>query len=186
MARDFYLVQRMKRSWRADRPEGSPTHALDNLSNVFGYGHMGDYDLDYMGSAEFEWGAIPEAYDRFVKAGKGLTLTEWTYNGHVLDFLYIEKDGEPFDAWADWAEGRSAPDEYSGKVYEQPRFDGKERPYELEERIDGATAPRFGDDWRTHVWWALNGNVMWAFHEDGHLTQMLESMGRPKAVALRG
>lgn len=186
MARDFYLVQRIERSWRADAPPEKLTSPLAQLGNPFGYGKMGDYDLDYMGAAEFEWGAIPEAYDRFVKAGKSLVVDEWEYKGHKLDFLFIETAGEPYAAWTDWAEGRSAPDEYNGKVYEQPPFYGKERPYELEERLNGADKPRFGDDWRTHIWWALGENVMWAFTEDGHLPRMLESMAGPKKVALRG
>jgi hypothetical protein len=185
VARSFWLVQRIHRSWRADAPADKPLSPLQKMGNPFGYGKLGDYELDYMGAAEFEFGAIPEAFKRLQDAGKGIVLTEWEYKGHALDFLYIEKDGEPFDAWTDWAEGRRR-DEYSGKTYETRPFDGKERPYELEERLNGATSPRFGDDWRTHVWWALEENVMWAFKEDGHLHKMLESMGRAETVSLRG
>lgn len=185
MARSFYLVQRIKRSWRADALPSKKDTPLAKLRNPFGYGHLGDYDLDYMGSAEFEWGAIPEAFDRLRNAGKGVVLTEWEYRGQALDFLYIEKNGEPFEDWTRWAEGRRI-DEYTGKEYDERPFYGKEKPYELEERLNGATAPRFGDDWRAHVWWALNEDVMWAFHDDGHLPRMLESMAETKAVALRG
>ena len=184
MPRQFYLVQRIKRSWRADNPSKADS-PLAKVANVFGYGTLGDYDLEYMGSAEFEWGAIPEAFDRLRKAGNRLVLTEWEYMGHVFDFLYREKDGEPFEDWTRWAEGRPI-DEYSGQEYEERPFYGKEMPYELQERLDGAEKPRFGDEWRTDVWWALGENVMWAFHDDGHLTQMLESMHRTKEVSLRG
>jgi hypothetical protein len=183
MSRDFYLVQRIKRSWRADHPAGENVSPLAKLRNPFGYGTLGDYDLEYMGSAEFEWGAIPEALKRFQDAGKkGLVVCEWSYGGHAFDFLYREKDGEPFEAWTDWAEGRRR-DEYTGKVYEERPFYGKEPPYELQERIDGATKPRFGDEWRTDVWWGLGENVMWAFRDDGHLPRMLESMVREVAAA---
>lgn len=181
MARSFYLVQRIRRSHRADHPIGENASPLAKLRNPFGYGTLGDYDLEYMGSAEFEWGAIPEGLQRFREAGKkGLVLCEWNYGGHDFDFLYRAKDGEPFDAWADWAEGRSR-DEYSGKVYEERPFYGKETPYELRDRLDGKQ-PHAEYGWRTHVYWALAANVMWAFKEDGHLHRMLESMGQKETA----
>lgn len=162
MSRSFYLVQRIHRSWRAD-------------------GHLGDYDLDYMGAAEFEWGAIPEAFKRFQDAGKKLELVEFEYGGHTFDFLYRKKDGEPFEAWTRWAEGTEWAVHYGS-----PRpFYGCETPYELQQRLNGEKP--WGGEWRTHVWWALNENVMWAFRDDGHLLRMLESLGATKDdVVLRG
>lgn len=182
MSRQFYLVQRITRS---RRPASEAADATDSLlvTDVFGYGHLGNYDLDYMGAAEFEWGAIPEAFDRFKEAGDKLTVCEWNYGSHTFDFLYRTQDGEPFEDWTRWAEGRPI-DEYSGKEYKEPPFYGKEKPYELERRLKGE-AP-FGDEWRTHVWWALGANVMWAFKEDGHLPAMLASMVETKSVRLRG
>lgn len=175
MPRSFYLVQRIQRSWHADNPVTENASPLARVRNLFGNGTLGDYDLEYMGSSEFEWGAIPEALGRLKDAGKnGLVLAEWNYGGHDLDFLYREKDGEPFQAWSDWAEG--------GK--HDPPFYGKETPFELRDRLDGKEPPSWSDgQWRTHVYWGLNENVMWAFKEDGHLHRMLESMGQTKAAS---
>jgi hypothetical protein len=170
MARDFYLVQRIQRSWHADHKPSENASPLMKVRNLFGNGTLGDYDLEYMGSAEFEFGAIPEALKRLKDAGKnGLILREWEYGGHVLDFLYRHKDGEPFEAWANWAEGNK----------HDPPFYGKETPFELRDRLAGKEPPSWArGEWRTHVYWALNANVMWAFHEAGHLPRMLASMGQ--------
>ncbi len=179
--RRFYLVQRIKRSRLADEPLPAG-NALARMRNPFGYGQLGDYDLDYMGAAEFEWGAIPEAFDRLAKAGKGLALGTFEYDGHELDFLWIKKEGEPFEDWVAWAEGKPFVDEYGYECTRRP-FSGKEPPHELRDRLDGRPEPDWG--WRTDVWWALGENVLWAFHEDGHLQRMVESM-HAAPVKLRG
>jgi hypothetical protein len=180
--RPFYLVQRLRLSPFKRHEEAFPQAKVK--SNPFGYGRMGDYELDYMGSAEFEWGAIPEANNRLAKAGKDLALEEFEYQGHTFDFLWIGKEGEPFAEWVDWVEGR-AHDRYTDRTYEAAPCEGKERPYELLERLGGATKPRYGDDWCTAIWWALTGNVLWAFKEDGHLTRWIESMGTAPTEFLR-
>lgn len=185
MARSFYLVQRIKRSWRADNPARDGESPLAKIRNPFGNGTLGDYDLDYMGAAEFEFGAIPEAFKRLQDAGKKISLVEWEYGGHILDVLYRDKDGEPFEDWTRWAEGRPL-HPYNGRELSERPFYGKERPYELETRLNGEKPPRHSGEWGTHIWWALGENVMWAFHEDGHLPKMLESLGATKAVTLRG
>lgn len=178
MPRSFYLVQRV-----SHRP-GRPARGIF-ASNPFGYGDIGDYELDYMGSAEFEWGAIPESWDRFAKAGgKGLDVAEHTYNGHVLDFLWIKKNGEPFDDFERWAEGRPK-DSYGGEYQERP-FYGKERPFELEARLNGEAPPAHSGEWRTALYWALDDNVMWGFKEDGHMERFLQGLMDKPVVRLRG
>lgn len=174
-SRPFYLVQRLYESpYRRDKP-GSALSTKKG-SNPFGGGRMGDYQLDYMGSAEFEFGAVPEAGQRLAKAGKGLVLAEHNYGGHLLDFLYIAKEGEPFDAFADWAEGREY-DEHTKKWYDVRPFDGKEPPYELRQRLNGEDPPKYRDGkWHDALWWALRGNVVFGFHEDGHMEKWLASM----------
>lgn len=178
--RRFYLVQRIKRSGVADIPEAKRT-GLQKIDNPFGYGKLGDYNLDYMGSAEFEWGALPEAFDRLAKAGKGIATDTFEHNGHKLDFLWIKKEGDPFGDWVAWVEGQPRTNRY-GTVSRSP-CEGKEFPYELLDRLAGKEPSEWG--WRSDVWWALSENVMWAFHEDGHLFRMVESM-HSGAVRLRG
>jgi hypothetical protein len=175
--RRFYLVQRIKRSRLADIPVEKRTGIQKIGSNPFGYGNLGDYDLDYMGSAEFEWGAIPEAFDRLVKARKkGIELSQFEYEGHSLDFLWIEAEGDPFADWVAWVEGKPYMTRY-GTADRRP-CEGKETPYELRDRLAGKEPSEFG--WRADVWWALTENVMWAFSEDGHLQRMLDSMAGAK------
>lgn len=158
----FYLVQRLKRSPWAVK------------SNPFGYGRMGDYELEYMGAAEFEFGAIPEANNRLANAGKDLKLSvgDHNYGGRLLDFLFIGKEGDPFEAFCEWAEGGG----------DLRAFYGKERPYDFEKKL---TEPgyKYGGD----AWWALAANVQWAFHdgENGHLLRMLTSMGSAPTEFLR-
>lgn len=170
--RQFNLVQRIKRSRVADIPREKRT-VRQQMDNPFGYGNLGDYNLDYMGSAEFEWGAIPEAFDRLKNAGRGIASAERTYKGYALDFLWIEEEGDPFADWVVWVEGGAVTDQY-GYTYTRRPCEGKETPYELLDRLGGKEPSEYG--WRTDVWWALDENVMWAFGEDGHLERMVESM----------
>ena len=154
---NFWLVQRIDYS----PPE---KYAKLNLSsNPFGYGRLGNYELDYMGSAEFEWGAIPDSYNAFRKANKkkdGLSIVDHTYNHHNLRFLFITKDSDPFDTFTEWVK--------SG-------CEGKEPAYGLARRLKGTQS-----QWdHTAVWWSLTDNIMWAFVEnDGtcHLNQLLDSI----------
>jgi hypothetical protein len=176
--RRFDLVQRIKRSRVADIPEEKRT-GLQKINNPFGYGNLGDYDLDYMGSAEFEWGAIPKALKRLADAGKNITLEQREYNGHTLDFLWITKEGDPFEDWRAWVEGGPCVGRYG--THDRSPCDGKEPPYELLDRLAGKPRPEWG--WRTDVWWALDENVMWALSEEGHLERMVRSMhGKPNRV----
>jgi hypothetical protein len=180
--RPFYLVQRLLLSPYVDHQRAYPRATVK--SNPFGYGRMGDYELDYMGAAEFEFGEIPKAHSRLVAVGKDLVLAEFEYRGHALDFLYIGKEGEPFDEWLEWAEGRERG--YDGKVHQGRGFEGKKRPHELEQRLNGEDPPKYNDDqWRTAIWWALRGNVLWAFKEDGHLHRWIDSMGSSPTEFLR-
>jgi hypothetical protein len=137
-----------------------------------------------MGAAEFEWGAIPDANNRLAAAKEDLVLDEFEYGGHTFDRIYIGKEGDPTEEWIDWAEGRFT-DPYNGETYEVPPFDGKERPYELERRLNGEKPFDKEDGWRTAIWWALTGNVLWAFKEDGHLPRWIESLSTAPTELLR-
>lgn len=183
--RPFYLVQRLQhRPYKKPDPEAKGLKAKLGNTNPFGYGRMGDYELDYMGSAEFEFGTIPKANNRLAEAKKGLVLLEneaIRFNDHdvEMDFLYIKKDGNPIPAFDDWIHGRGVDNYYDPPRYfqEQP-FYGKETAYELERQMKGETEPEWG--WRAHVWWALTGDVIFALSDlngTRHLHQMLESMG---------
>lgn len=181
--RRFYLVQRVSRSRVADIPEAKRT-GLQKFNNPFGYGNLGDYDLDYMGSAEFEWSAIPDALKRLADAGKGITLEQREYKGCALDFLWIKKEGDPFEDWVAWAEGEPRTDRYGYECNRTP-FEGKESPrYDMAKRLAGEDPPEWG--WRADIWWALDENVMWAFSGDDHIARMIASTTTGPKSRVRG
>ena len=171
---DFWLVQRLKyRSWAKDK-EFYERLGSEVKSNPFGYGRMGDYELDYMGSAEFEFGAIPKANNRLAGAGEDLKLSvgEHEWEGRKLDFLYIGEEGDPWETWVEWATGKE----------HRPPFASKEYPFDFHKKLTNPDYEYGGD-----VWWALDANIIWAFNdgEDGHLLKMLESMGSAPTEFLR-
>jgi hypothetical protein len=164
--RTFYLVQRIHRQPWVDSKPFYDRLGSKVKSNPFGYGRLGDYELDYMGAAEFEFGAIPKANNRLAEAGKDLRLGQHEYKGFLFDFLWIGREGEPFDDFDRWARGEK-----------RRPFYGHETPYELLQVVDEGKPI---SECRTAVWWSLNDNVQFAFagaEDQGHLIKMLASMG---------
>lgn len=168
----FWLVQRLYYSpvdkFKTTFPNAKVT------SNPFGYGRLGDYALDYMGAAEFEFGVIPKAAERLSKVE--LVIEEHEYKGHKLVFMFDKKAGDPFIDWTLWAEGKQRP-------HASP-FEGKEPPFGLKRQLENK--PSEYD--KTVIWWSLENNVMWSFIEpDGssHLQRMLDSMESVKSEFLR-
>lgn len=176
-SRSFYLVQRL---YESPHERFAKTFSDAKVkSNPFGYGRMGDYELDYMGAAEFEWGAIPEANNRLAEAGDDLTMLRHEFNGHNLIFLYIGKEGDPTEGFDNWV---------------NTRCDGKEPAYDLYERLTDPHTwmerqAKLGKYARTtEVWWSLRDNILWSFvDEDGssHLEKMLASMSSEPVEFLR-
>ena len=82
----------MNRTWliqRLERPCKDPSKLLFGKDNPFVFGGGGGrlspqaldllrplFQFDYMGSAEFEYGAVPEALDGMVKCGEDFTAGE--------------------------------------------------------------------------------------------------------------
>ncbi len=129
----FYLVQNLQ-------------YLPGRKANPFGYGRLADYELDYMGAAEYEWGAIPDASKRL--EGAEIKLDEVTINGAEMTFAYRAEDGEPYEAFEAWIK--------SG-------FRGKNvNASEIERRFNG----EHGQYDRTDIWWALEENVMFCFNSD--------------------
>lgn len=158
--REFYLVQRIKFSPLRKPEPGKELTPLQIIANSGGFGGgrlNDDFVLDYMGSSEFEWGAVPRAAKLFKEGGK-LVRGEFEYGGHTLDFIWRDKDGEPFEDWVAWVEGG---------------LRGKESSAELEYRLKGERPPWWRDEserpWETAMWWSLEDAVMWGFKEDGHV-----------------
>jgi hypothetical protein len=79
-----HLVQRIK------APEGNP------LLNRKGVDRVVEYD--YMGSSEFEWGALRDALKR-LKAAKGVELWPLTIDGIKFRYVGTKEQAEEIRAW---------------------------------------------------------------------------------------
>jgi hypothetical protein len=135
--------------------------------NPFGYGRLGNYELDYMGAAEFEWGAIPDSAKRLAEADS-IMIGGYEVNGHGLIFLWITEDGEPFQDFEDW---------YTGSRH------SCEKPYGFIEKLENRER-KFGKD-DTVIWWSLDDDVMWCFApekegEKSHIEILLDTMPEAK------
>lgn len=158
MSRDYWLVQRMYYSPLEAFTKKFPGAKIN--ANPFGYGRLGDYELDYMGAAEFEFGALPEAAKKLSESN--LMTDTHEFRGKTIKFLFTEKDGDPFEEWCKW-------------IVTEP-VSSKEPPYDVISILDGKTQ---ASERRGQIWWSLNNNMMWSFlSDDGidHIQQMLTSM----------
>jgi hypothetical protein len=151
------------------KPKGRDETILEKLGNAFGGGRLNDdYVLEYMGSAEFEFGAVPEAAKTIQGAKRPMMGThDFVHeNGtrSTLDFLWRGEDGDPFEAWDAWVR--------SGMFT-------KEHPHELRYRLAGETPTWWRDDddpprtWETAIYWSLDDAVMWSFAGEGHIARLL-------------
>lgn len=98
-------------------------------------------DFDYMGAAEFEWGAIPRAYRRIFNHFD-------RYQLHTLDFTTIR--GVPVHLFC-------RDDKYDAIVAEIKRY--IEKPYQLKEY--SGIADHFREDgdryrMKTNFWWCID------------------------------
>lgn len=129
---DFYLTQRLqKRTYKQPDAKGLDVN----------------FQLDYMGSSEFEWGAIPKALKSLREHAERFTIFESTMSlgthTRTVYFVADEQDyqgqREHFGVWAD-----------SG-------FRGKESTH-FPQVFRGEDEHFYG---RTVAWWAINDNIAW-------------------------
>jgi len=139
----------MNKLWLIQRAHiGSPLAAeTTRLSNAVSF--------DYMGSAEFEFGALPESLRRIeAQQKKGTAL---------LDLAESMRDG---DRPLRLHHGLSAEElsEYI-ETLRQLR-DGPFGTVRLKERSEFAIAERTGTFRRADFWWDLTNDVMFSFHKE--------------------
>jgi hypothetical protein len=130
----FYLVQRLQ----AKRAPHSPAKGFD-----------GYFSLDYMGSSEFEWGAIPKALKAMrerpvVVEPQTVSIDGLDWDIHFVGHEGVSAAGEAMEAWAGGSERRRP-------------FYGKEWP-QFHEVLTGQQS----DYVRTNAWWDIENNVAWA------------------------
>lgn len=113
--------------------------------------------LEYMGSSEFEFGAVPAAYER-LRSGNALAMfsTDITLDGvtktvHFLgESTTIEAKVAAMQEWLD--QGAR----------------GKERSYfpELFSGVDWRGEPINRDRYRTVMWWSLEDDLLWSLEKE--------------------
>jgi hypothetical protein len=174
--RDFHLVARLYESPRA-ADEKSLLKNFEGKVNPFGGGRMGDYQIDYMGAAEYEFGAIGRAMTRMSEAEELVRTTVTGIDGKAItapiDFLYRSQDGPPIDDWIEWLGRKRGPYELKAKADNG----------EFLSRLAGREFPSINP---TVIWWAIEANVFWSFAPDRHIDRMLKSMSDagPEGVVL--
>lgn len=182
----YWLVQRLQLSPAAryaHLPKDSPmAKATGTHYNPFGYGRMGDYEADYMGSAEFEFGALGQAYKRFSDAPdveRVVLPVTFKKQTHDIEFVYPQStehteqdqrfDEKEFQAWV--KDNCPNKDDWSFRR----RLEGEDDEYIM----------------RTGIWWALQPDVMWAFADDrtpegeAHFDRLFGSMAAGEKIVLR-
>lgn len=146
---DSYLIQRLTRPYKTKGP-------LADLANAFAFGgglRNGGlsteamsmlrelFEFDYMGAAEFEWGAVPKALQR-IAAHKDLTSFSFDIPLTNVPASFREKTPPASDAhgtvyvlcpepWQDEIEGRIrgwASRSYGSRLKEQTRISDALRP----------------------------------------------------------
>lgn len=133
----FYLVQRLE----SKNPRRTDA------------GFDGYFSIDYMGSAEFEWGAIPKALTAMCERPAQIEPADVTIGGITRTVYFVGHKGVSSSAadmeeWAQGGGGRRVP--YYGKewTYFDDAFAGKADPYRT-----------------TDAWWDILSNVGWALDE---------------------
>lgn len=109
------------------------------------------FSLDYMGSSEFEWGAIPKALAEVRKHKVVTQAYPVTIGGVTRPVYFVGHKGALLaaaDAMKVWAEGNEHRPPFWGKELTRfpENFSGKADDY----------------DRRTDAWWAIRENVAWA------------------------
>lgn len=154
----YHLVQRCKA-----RPAVDPSRGFD-----------GFFRLDYMGSAEFEFGAVPDSLKR-LRGVNDLTRRnrELTIDGVTRKVWFV----------GSLATLKTKVDEFEGWVARG--FRGKESTWFRENFTgrDGVIPGRLVSDYMTDtvLWWALNEDVMFTLDQEmaDRALEALAARGRP-------
>lgn len=133
----FYLVQRMS----SRKGAVNPSRGFD-----------GYFDLDYMGSSEFEWGAIPKALKSMRRVESCVEPQDVIISGKVHRIYFVGAPGvsnnaKDFELWASGDDRKTA-------------FYGKEWTH-LPEILSGSKASWIDTD----AWWAIEHDVAWTIDE---------------------
>lgn len=153
MPMKFYLVQRLE----SRRP------VLDASRGFDAY-----FTLDYMGSAEFEWGAVPKALKSMRRKPASIesVTVDFPAGARTVHFVGPRGVSENAEPMAEWARGEG------GRRYP---FFGKEWTH-----FDHAVAGEAYPYSRADAWWDLQNDVAWSL--DKHVATQLARAFNTKAT----
>ena len=141
MSNRFYLIQR-----------GTFNKNLKEATALFGSSSSYLIDPDYMGSAEFEFGAIPKAYRRIIHQYSDYKL-------HITDITTVR--GVPFCIYCRdeyYEEILTAIKEYINKPYNLKEWTNMEYHFRELNTTNQFDVDRYKYAIRTNFWWCIDIN----------------------------
>lgn len=146
----FYLVQRLELK---DRPEDEPSPMAPTRTAAGGFDAM--FGCDYMGSSEFEFDAIPKAFEAMHKLSLSIRPVQLTRQRTTRTVFFVASDNpDRFDP---------ALDEFR-RWFASARLYSKERT-DFEYYFSGEW-PEYLHPGRTAAWWSLSDSFAWTLEEE--------------------
>jgi len=137
----MYLVQRGHIASTDIKPN-SPDHRFSNL-----------VELEYMGSSEFEWGAIPQSLRRMgeqIQTGKTVVMQDIRNADNQPLRVYYGSNELKESHRPQFIEDLHQLRAGTKRLKECSRFEASRKPY---------------GDRETDFWWDLESDVMWSFNK---------------------
>jgi hypothetical protein len=106
MFRKPYLVQRLLKPYKTEEVKSEKASLLKKMANAFSFGGglinggisngamekiSKIWRYDYMGAAEFEFGAVPESLERMAKGRKGLTAGSIEVTAKAYEYAGLKR-----------------------------------------------------------------------------------------------
>lgn len=160
--RSFYLIQRVpSKSYSAQR---------------FWSDRESTFHLDYMGSAEFEFGTVPASLKRLLELIKNdqIKLETIEVEGKQIDIAYPDTGDSPIDYFRDWV-ARGIDRKISTKEYPSYFFGyltGQD-PRANPKRKKEASAYAWQMEDINALFWSLEDDVLFGFTEGGNVPKFL-------------
>ncbi len=182
----FYLVQRLVRK---KSPQDEPSPLAPVRSNEGRFNDL--FGCDYMGSSEFECGAVPTSFKKLQAVSLSVKPVEVTRNG-VTRTVYFVASNDPSTYGGCYYENDHGNDvkvisfeqvvQAFKQWFSQPLLRCKERTYFdilFEDNLPDYMK-EFPPD--TVAWWSLSDNVLWTLDED-IADELLHTFSLPPVTA---
>lgn len=160
-----YLVQRLnhKETFRGSTTAEPISDSERSFDQIF--------SLDYMGSAEFEYGAVPKAYRLLLSLEVSIRAVELTRNGVTRTVFFVATDDiRAFDDMYDYSTDTEITQfdqfvDYFQAWLQQPRLQSKEITYF--DMLFEDVIPAYMQEYPPSVvaWWDLGENIAWTLDE---------------------